>query len=128
MLQFALVRNDTKKVVDMAKRRKRRPRSSRLPTQVWVAGLVGFILIAAGLVVLTGQQGSTPNAGPYPNVPRISPTEAHNQQQVGRGVIIDVREAQFFQASHAAGARSVPEDELLAHINDLPTDKNLIFY
>jgi hypothetical protein len=113
----------------MAKRRKRRRGSSRLPTLVWVAGLVGFILIAAGLVVLTGRQGSTPNSSsPYPNVPRISPVEAHNQQQVGRSVIIDVRDAQFYQASHAAGALSVPEDELLAHINDLPTDKNLVFY
>jgi hypothetical protein len=112
----------------MAKRRKRRRASKGLPMIVWAGGLAGLILIAAGLVVLTDQQGSNPNTLPYPNVPRVSPAEARSQQQSDSGLLIDVREAEFYQESHAAGARSLPEDELLARIDELPTDKTLIFY
>jgi hypothetical protein len=93
-------------------------------------GLAGIILVGVGLIVLTDQSGSNPNPSslPYPNVARVSPAEAHNQQQSGTGVIIDVRETQYFQESRAAGALSVPEGDLLAHIEDLPKDKTLIFY
>jgi len=114
----------------MAKRRKRRQTSSRLPIPVWIVGLAGFILVAAGLIVLTERQGSNPNSSalPYPNITRVSPAEAHDQQQAGTGVIIDVREAPFYQESRAAGALSVPEDELTARVGTLPADKTLIFY
>lgn len=114
----------------MAKRRKRRQTSNRLPIPVWVVGLAGLILMAAGLIVLTGRQGSTADSSrlPYPSIARVSPAEAHNQQQTGTGVIIDVREAPFYEESRVAGALSVPEEELLAHLEDLPTDKTLIFY
>jgi cytoskeletal protein RodZ len=114
----------------MAKRRKRRQTKKSLPVSVWIIGLAGIILVGVGLIVLTDQSGSNPNPSslPHPNVPRVSPAEAHNQQQSGTGVIIDVREAQYYEASRAAGALSVPEEELLAHIEDLPNDKTLIFY
>jgi hypothetical protein len=115
---------------EMAKRRKSRQTRKSLPISVWIVGLAGIILVGVGLIVLTGQSGSNPNPSslPYPNVPRVSPAEAHNQQQSGTGVIIDVREAQYYQESRAAGALSVPEEELLARIEDLPKDKSLIFY
>jgi hypothetical protein len=112
----------------MAKRRKRRKARNSLPTPVWVGGLVGVILIAAGLITLTAQQDSNPNVLPYPNVTRVPPDEAHSQQLAGSSLIIDVRGAQFYQESHAAGAWSVPEEELLARIDELPADKTLIFY
>ena len=114
----------------MAKRRKRRQTGNRLPIPVWIVGLAGLILVAAGLIVLTERQGSNPNSSglPYPNITRVSPAEAHNQQQAGTGVIIDVREAPFYEEYHVADALSIPEDELTAHIEDLPADKSLIFY
>lgn len=112
----------------MGKRSKRRRTRNSLPTLVWVGGLVGLALVAVGLIVLTEQQAANPNAIPYPDVPRISSSEAHNQQQTGSGVIYDVREIPFYQESHAAGALPLPEGELLARLDELPTDKNLIFY
>ena len=114
----------------MAKRRKRRQTSNRLPIPVWVVGLAGLILVAAGLIVLTERQGSNSNSStlPYPNITRVSPAEAHNQQQAGTGVIIDVRGAPYYEEYRTAGALSVPEDEVLAHVESLPTDKTLIFY
>ena len=114
----------------MAKPRKRRQSGNRLPVPVWIIGLAGIIFLATGLIVLTGQQGSDTNsdAVPYPNIPRVSPAEAHGQQQAGTAVIIDVRDAPFYQEGHAAGALSVPEDELMAHVDSLPTDKTLILY
>lgn len=114
----------------MAKRAARRRTNTGLPVYVWAGGLVGILLIVAGLIFLTERQGTNPNPAtlPYPGVPRVSPAEAHGQQQAGTGVIIDVRGTQLYQEAHAAGALSVPEDELLARIGELPTDKNLIFY
>lgn len=112
----------------MTKRRKRQSGSSGLPTPVWMALLAGLVLVAAGLIFLTGQQGSNPNNLPYPDVPRVSAAEAYDQQQAGSGIIIDVRDTPFYDESHAAGAMSLPEDELLAQITGLPTDKTLIFY
>lgn len=114
----------------MAKRAARRRTTTGMPVYVWAGGLVGLLLIVAGLIFLTERQGTNPNptTQPYPDVPRISPAEAHGQQQSGTGVIVDVRGAQLYQEAHAAGALSVPEDELLTRIGELPTDKNLIFY
>jgi hypothetical protein len=114
----------------MAKLRKRRKTTNRLPIPVWIVGLAGLVLVAVGLIALTGQQGSSSNSAelPYPSIPRISAAEAHRQQQADTGVIIDVRDAPFYQESHAAGALSIPEQEVLAHIEDLPSDKTLIFY
>jgi hypothetical protein len=114
----------------MAKRRKRPQTSNRLPIPMWIVGLAGLILVAAGLIVLMERQAPNPNSSglPYPNITRVSPAKAHNQQQAGTGIIIDVRDASFYQESHAAGALSFPEDELLAHVEDLPADKTLIFY
>jgi hypothetical protein len=114
----------------MTKPRKRRKTTNRLPIPVWMVGLAGLILVAMGLIALTGQQGDSSNSDelPYPSIPRISAAEAHRQQQAATGVIIDVRDAPFYQESHAAGALSIPEQEVLAHIEDLPSDKTLIFY
>ena len=112
----------------MAKRSKRRRSRNGLPTLVWVVGLVGIILLAVWLIVLTEQQAENPNVIPYPDISRISTAEAHNQQQTGSGVIYDVREIPFYQESHAAGALPLPEDEVLARLEELPSDKSLIFY
>jgi len=114
----------------MAKQRKRRQTGSGLPTPVWVGLLAGLVLVAAGLIYLTAQQGTNPTSSnlPYPDVPRVSVAEAYDQQQAGSGIIIDVRDAQYYEEEHAAGALSLPEADILAQLNQLPTDKTLIFY
>jgi hypothetical protein len=112
----------------MAKARKRR-QTGGLPIPVVIGGLVGLLLIGFGLIALTARQGSDANSAvPDPGVPRISPTEAYNEQQAGQAVLVDVRAAQFYQESHAAGAISFPEEDLAANLNSLPTDKTLILY
>jgi hypothetical protein len=126
VLQFALTTNQEDG--DMAKRSKRKRARGGLPTPIWVGGLVGLVLIAVGLIVLTEQQSTNPNALPYPDVPRVSAAEAHNQQQTGSGIIYDVREIPFYEDSRAAGALPLPEDEVLTRLDELPTDKSLIFY
>jgi hypothetical protein len=113
----------------MTKARKRRQTSGGLPIPVLFGGLLGLLLIGFGLITLTARQGSTASSAlPNPEVVRISPTEAYDEQQAGKGVLVDVRAAQFYQESHAAGAISFPEDDLAANLNSLPTDKTLILY
>ena len=112
----------------MAKPRKRRPGREKLPAPVLIGGLVGLVLIGIGLIALTAQRGTDVSALPYPDIPRVSPAEAYQQQQAGTAVLVDVREGQFYQESRAAGAISVPEEELLARLDELPADKTLILY
>ena len=112
----------------MVKPRKRRQRRAGLPAPVLIGGIVGILLIGFGLIALTDQQGSNVSNLPYPDIPRVSPAEAYQQQQGGAAVLVDVRDEQFYQQSHAAGAISVPEDDLLARLDELPSDKTLILY
>jgi hypothetical protein len=112
----------------MAKRRKQARASRGLPTPVWIGGLVGLVLIAIGLIALTARQRSNPTELNYPDITRVSPAEAYAGQQAGTAVIIDVRDEQSYQASHAAGALSIPEGQLPARLAELPTDRTLILY
>jgi hypothetical protein len=65
---------------------------------------------------------------PYPEVPRIPLQEAWEKLQQGSAVLVDVRSQMSYQKTHAAGAFSVPADEIQAHLNELPRDKDWILY
>jgi hypothetical protein len=95
---------------------------------VIIGGLLGILLLGIGLIVLTSGQGAATGNLPYPDIPRVSPEEAYAQQQAGDSVLVDVRAAQFYQEAHAAGAISLPEDELAAHLDELPAGETLILY
>jgi hypothetical protein len=95
---------------------------------VLVGGLVGLVLIGIGLIALTAERATDVSTLPYPDIPRISPAEAYQQQEAGTAVLVDVRDEPFYRESHAAGAISVPENELLARLDELPADKTLILY
>ena len=48
--------------------------------------------------------------------------------RAGDAILIDVRPEPEFSTAHLPGARSVPLDELLGRIKDLPDDKEIIAY
>jgi hypothetical protein len=62
------------------------------------------------------------------DVRRISPLEASVLVEGGGAVLYDTRSAGSYDNQHAAGAISFPESEASLRIDELPTDKTLIFY
>jgi len=102
---------------------------------VVIAMIVGVIIsIEGGTTTSAGSsQGSTAlplNTGslPYPNVPRISVDESLAKQEQGQAILVDVRSTDAFAKSHAAGAISIPEDEMGDRMGELPRDKEIILY
>jgi len=61
-------------------------------------------------------------------VARVSPTVAKARVDRGDAVLYDVRARTAYDASHAAGALALPEDELDSLFSSLPADKDLILY
>jgi flagellar basal body-associated protein FliL len=122
--------------------RKRKRRSS---TSSWIipviVGVVVVAVIVGAIVSLGGQpdaadaSGQVSTAGaqsttslPYPDVQRISLEETTQKMESGEAVLVDVRSRSSYDNAHAAGAISVPEDEVDARLSELPRDKLLIFY
>ncbi|MFC2015938.1 rhodanese-like domain-containing protein [Chloroflexota bacterium] len=111
-----------------------------------IVGLVVVAVIAGAILLRETQQsvgqaspGDLPGAAstarplptgapPYPEVPRIALDEARVQVEEGQALLVDVRSKASFDKSHAEGAISVPEEELAAHLNELPHDKTLVLY
>ena len=61
-------------------------------------------------------------------MPRIGTEETRAKLEQGEALLVDVRSANSFQQSHAAGAVSIPEDEMEARLDELPRDKEIILY
>jgi len=59
---------------------------------------------------------------------RIGGAEAREAVAKGNAVLIDVRAMEAFDASHAKGAKSIPLNELLNRLSELPKDKLIITY
>ncbi|MBI4297448.1 MAG: rhodanese-like domain-containing protein [Chloroflexi bacterium] len=58
---------------------------------------------------------------------RISVDEAKAMLEKGNAVVIDVRRPDEWAAGHVAGAIHIPVDDVLARIDELPEDKDLLF-
>jgi hypothetical protein len=102
---------------------------------VVVAMIVGVIISIEGgtTTSASSSQGNTAlplNTGslPYPGVPRINVEESLAKQEQGQAILVDVRSTESFEKSHAAGAISIPEDEIGDRMGELPRDKEIILY
>ena len=58
---------------------------------------------------------------------RISLEEAKAMIDSGNAVVIDVRQPDEWASGHVAGATHIPVDDVLARIDELPTNKDLLF-
>ena len=58
---------------------------------------------------------------------RISLDEAKAMLDGGNAIVIDVRQPNEWASGHVAGAVHIPVDDVLARIDELPTDKDLLF-
>jgi rhodanese-related sulfurtransferase len=58
---------------------------------------------------------------------RVSLDEAKAMLDKGDAVVIDVRRPDEWADGHVAGAIHIPVDDVLARIDELPADKDLLF-
>jgi hypothetical protein len=134
--------------------KKKRQRPSRASTRrnqrssIIIPAVVGIVVVAiiVGVVLSIESGRSSPSASagepaqgstvdpldtrslPYPDVPRIALDETQQKLEQGQAILVDVRSRESFNKAHAAGAISIPEEEIAARLNELPRDKDLILY
>ena len=100
--------------------------------------LVGATVLTA-IVVLTACNSkekpkvaatNTPPAPTQPgdNARRITPEELKAEIAKNDVVIIDVRGEAAYKAGHIKGARLIPAQDILAHVDELPRDKMIVTY
>ena len=114
------------------------PQSNRT-RWILIAAVVGLLAILALTVLLNRSQqqpqttqATQPTAAqqdiPYPDVARISPTDAFAAANAGQAVIVDVRDLESYNQAHTTGAIAMPLDELAARYTELPKDQQIILY
>ena len=115
---------------------KRRRRSSGRKGSTWgksllipaVVALVAVALVVGIILSADGKETSAVNLLPNPDVPRINLDETQAMLEQGQAILVDVRSRESFEKSHAAGALSIPEDEMGARLTELPRDQEIILY
>lgn len=102
------------------------------------------LLFLIGVVTLIGcntsgtkvtKIGPTGNAN-TPAVPtayadgatRITITELQSKMKKNEVFIVDVRDEASFNAGHLPGAKLIPANQILNHVNELPKDKLIVTY
>jgi predicted sulfurtransferase len=87
-------------------------------------------ILIIGIVALTGcGSGAVDLPQTKAEVPRISPQEVQNR--IGKGesiLIVDARSANSYAQAHVAGAISVPLNEVASRLDELPRDREIVFY
>ena len=58
---------------------------------------------------------------------RVGLEEANNMIGQGDAVVIDVRDSNEWAAGHVAGAIHIPVDDILSRVDELASDKDLLF-
>lgn len=101
-----------------------------------------FISLAAAVLILvmalTGcnskekpKVAAVTPAAPAPagdNVRRITPEELKAEMARNDVIIIDVRGEPAYKLGHIKGARLIPAQDILAHVDELPRDKMIVTY
>ena len=107
------------------------------PVYLLVSG--GALLLIAALILLfqNPDNGATPEPvsladsheeETYPEIPRVSIEEAKAAVDEGSAVVLDVRDAGSFAASHMPGAINIPTGELSSRLGELDKSEWIITY
>ena len=99
--------------------------------------LMFILFLTAGMLLIT-TQGAI--AGPLfktvqymprnmKDVPRISPETLNSRLENGESIIIvDTGSARQFEGGHIAGAISIPLEQVESRLDELPKDRDIVFY
>ena len=58
---------------------------------------------------------------------RISLEEAKDMMENQNALVIDVRQKDEWDSGHVSGAIHMPVDDIISRVDELPTDRNLLF-
>lgn len=111
----------------MPPRRKKKP----FPLFALIGG--GLLLIAAA-VLLANQNNTAAAPGtveediPYPEIARVSLTDAKAALDSGSAVLLDVRSVEAFAGQRIAGAVNIPTAELPSRLGELDPNAWIIPY
>lgn len=81
--------------------------------------------------VVTTTEPATENQVPttLSEVPRITVEELKERLDDGEAIVVaDTRSPSSFDASHIAGAISIPVTEVTTHLDELPRDQEIVLY
>ena len=78
----------------------------------------------------TAKESTSPVAiaTPSDGVRRVAVAELREALDKGAAVVVDVRSADQYKASHIKGALHIPEAEVAARSGELPRDKMIVTY
>jgi 3-mercaptopyruvate sulfurtransferase SseA len=112
-------------------------------SRTWLlVGLIGLIVVGAMLILLpsiTRPPTSKPRPIiptapplseqlPYPDVPRVTVSDAYAAHEAGQVIFVDVRDRGSYDQAHVPGARSIPSNELESRLNELDKNHWIILY
>ena len=85
-------------------------------------------LKAAKATPPTVPAGAPPQAAPADGARRISISELKDLLARDEAVVVDVRNQASYEQGHIKGARLIPLNEVVDHLNDLPRNKLIVTY
>ena len=107
--------------------RERRERQRRRQNQLATFGIVAVVLVLVGGVAYAALGPRTAwNVRSPDDVSRISPAKAKALVDDGQAVLVDTRSVSQYQALHAAGAISIPEEQTASRAGELPQDGEIV--
>ena len=112
---------------------KRKNSNTPIPIFLFIGG--GIALIAAAFLLFNQNSNTAPVAEapvveeiPYPEISRVSLTDAKAALDNGTAILLDVRSAEAFAGQHIAGAINIPTAEIEARLGELDPNAWIIPY
>lgn len=125
----------------LPRRKQRRNSRSSNSLALWavVGGVVLLLIVGAYALANTNRPAPAPAVSsipdahneegiPYPEVVRVSTTEAKALYDAGSALFVDVRSQGEYDTAHMAKALSLPLADLEARYRELPKDATIITY